>query len=291
MRKKIKLISIAFAIFQTAAAPSPKSPNDILVEAPKSAWAQIKPDNIVIAKLSDESEFIFELAENYAPVHIANIKKLIRSGWFEKASIVRVQDNYVVQWGVPEGTKLPNDIVQKPPAEYEFNKPKNFKPFPYKDVYAPQAGYLNSWPAATDNKKAWLVHCYGMIGVGRDMAPDTGTGGELYTVIGHAPRHLDRNITLAGRVIFGMENLTARPRGTETLGFYKEDYSKIGFKSVKLASDLSENERPKFEVLKTNTKTFASWLYAKANRGAPFFIKPSGAVDICNAQVPIRKVE
>lgn len=288
---KFKKLYLFCTLGFIAASPAPKSPSEIAQEAPKSAWQKIDTDNIVIAKLSDGGEFAFELAQDFAPVHIANIKKLIRAGWFEKASIVRVQDNYVVQWGVPEGTKLPPNIIEKPPAEYDFAKPKNFIPLPYKDAYAPNSGHINGWPAAANKSKAWLVHCYGMIGVGRDMAPDTGTGGELYTVIGHAPRHLDRNITLAGRVIHGMENLNARKRGTETLGFYKEGFAKTGFTSVKLASDIDEKERPNFEVLKTNTKTFAQWLHAKANRGAPFFIRPSGAVDICNAQVPIRKIE
>ena len=42
----------------------------------------------------------------------------------------------------------------------------------------------------------WLTHCYGMVGVGRDVALDSGNGGEMYVVIGHAPRHLDLNVTL-----------------------------------------------------------------------------------------------
>ena len=60
-----------------------------------------------------------------------------------------------------------------------------------------------------------------MVGVGRNYSPDTGSGAELYTVIGHAPRHLDRNIALVGRVIEGMEHLSTLPRGTGDLGFYK----------------------------------------------------------------------
>ena len=48
-----------------------------------------------------------------------------------------------------------------------------------------------------------------MVGVGRDLSPDTGTGGELYAVIGHAPRHLDRNIALVGRIVSGIEHMSA----------------------------------------------------------------------------------
>ena len=48
--------------------------------------------------------------------------------------------------------------------------------------------------------------------------PDTGTGGELYAIIGHAPRQLDRNIALVGRVVQGIEQMSSLPRGTEALG-------------------------------------------------------------------------
>ncbi len=90
-------------------------------------------------------------------------------------------------------------------AEFERPVSPGFVPLPDPDTYAPQAGFDNGFPAASDGNSQWLVHCYGMIGVGRDMAPDSGTGAELYAVTGQAPRHLDRNITLAGRVVAGMD--------------------------------------------------------------------------------------
>ena len=127
-----------------------------------------------------------------------------------------------------------------------------------------------------------------MIGVGRNNAPDTGTGESLYVVSGHAPRNLDRNLAVVGRVIKGIETLTARPRGTEALGFYKDASQQVPFVSVKLASDLPADQRPNFQVLDPNSKTFAQWLSARANRSGPFFVKPAGATDICSAQLPIR---
>ncbi len=288
----LSLIAIAFVMTTAQKAPStpnPKAPSEIIAEAPQSAWLDINADDIVVFTLKDGTSFTIELASEFAPIHSANIKKLVRAGWFDSASIVRVQDNYVVQWGRPEGTKLPEGVIANPPAEYDWRfAPRNFTPLGFRDAYASQVGYLSSWPAATNQSKAWLTHCYGMIGVGRDMAPDTGTGGELYTVIGHAPRHLDRNITLAGRILSGMENLTARPRGTEALGFYKDASQQIGFASAKMASDMPIENRPNYQVLNPKTATFKTWLHAKANRGGPFFILPARAVDICNAQAPTR---
>lgn len=139
----------------------------------------------------------------------------------------------------------------------------------------------------------WPVHCYGMVGVGRNLSPDTGTGAELYAVIGHAPRHLDRNIALVGRIVSGMEHLSSLPRGSGALGFYTEEEAdkRTPILSVRVTSDLAEEQRPRFEYLSTEGKTFARYVEARANRRDPFFIVPAGNADICNIPVPIRAVD
>ena len=138
---------------------------------------------------------------------------------------------------------------------------------------------------------AWLTHCYGSVGVGRDVAPSTGNGGELYAVIGHAPRPLDRNIANVGRVIEGMALLAARPRGTGNLGFYQVEQGEtpIPIASIRLAADMPEAERPQFEVLRSDTETFTRYVTGRANRGGTFFRVPAGGVDVCNVNVPVRR--
>src|SRR4029079_4199394 len=46
---------------------------------------------------------VIALAPAYAPNHVANIKALAREGYYDGLAIVRSQDNYVVQWGDPNG--------------------------------------------------------------------------------------------------------------------------------------------------------------------------------------------
>jgi len=142
----------------------------------------------------------------------------------------------------------------------------------------------------TKAMRAWPVHCYGMVGVGRNYSPDAGTGAELYTVIGQAPRHLDRNIALVGRVIEGMDNLSSLPRGTGPLGFYEDPAMHVRIESIRLASDLPAAEQPRFEYLDTDSMTFARYVDARANRRDPFFVVPAGGVDVCNAPVPVRRI-
>jgi peptidylprolyl isomerase len=295
MLKRFLLTGTA-ALFLIGAAPitqpgsaTKASPQEVLNAAPASAWMTVPPEDLVVMTLADGSQVNYQLAPDFAPVHVANIRQLVRSGYFNGAVILRVQDAYVVQWGRPDEDKTEaRGINPTPPAEYESGASQGFKPLPYRDAYAEHVGHIKSWPVATDGHATWLVHCYGMIGVARDVAPDTGSGTQLYTVIGHAPRHLDRNVTVVGRILGGMEFLTDRPRGTEALGFYKDDSQRIKIVSAKIAADLPPAERPSFQVLDSDSPTFDAWVKARASRSDAFFVKPAGAVDICNAQAPVR---
>jgi cyclophilin family peptidyl-prolyl cis-trans isomerase len=160
------------------------------------------------------------------------------------------------------------------------------------DAYAAAASFEQGWPVGISKEAIWPTHCYGMVGVGRNYSPDTGSGAELYTVIGHAPRHLDRNIALVGRVIEGMEHLSSLPRGSGDLGFYtaEEAAKRTPILSVRVASDLPAGEQPAFEYLSTESGTFAAYAEAIANRRDPFFITPAGGADICNIRVPVRRL-
>ena len=86
-----------------------------------------------------------------------------------------------------------------------------------------------------------------------------------------------------------MDALSARPRGTEALGFYKVRTSDIPIARIALAADLPPLQRPTYEVLDTNSAAFGRYVIARANRRDSFFVTPAGGVDICNAPVPTRK--
>lgn len=204
-----------------------------------------------------------------------------------------------VQW-VPIALMLERvgDIRRKA----QFGEPKTLPPDPgpsggppRRDDYQMIPGFFKGWPTVSLSlgQAYWPVHCYGMVGVGRNYSPDTGTGAELYTVIGHAPRHLDRNIALVGRIIGGMEHLSSLPRGSGALGFYTEEEAerRTPILSVRIAADLPADEQPQFEYLSTETETFAKYAEARANRRDPFFIWPAGGADICNIPVPVRPFE
>jgi len=277
------------------AAPAKKlpTPNDIVAAAPASAWKTIAPDDLLLMELANGGRIVIQLAPAFAPVHVANIKALARGKYWDGATVYRVQDNYVAQWGLNESNKpWPNGVTPKPPAEYTRPlKGLKITRLGSPDPYAPGAGFANGWPVAYNVKAGWadLTHCYGSVGVGRDLSPDTGTGGELYAVIGHAPRQLDRVIALVGRVVDGIDRLSTLQRGTEALGFYKNKAQYVPIASIRIASDLPAAKRPSYEVMDTTSTTFAHYLRVRANRNDDFYIRPAGGVDLCNVQVPVRK--
>ncbi|MEO5641487.1 MAG: peptidylprolyl isomerase [Sphingomicrobium sp.] len=281
------------ALAAMAPAAKPLTPPDIVAHAPASAWRQIAPDDLLVLDLKSGARIVIQLAPAFAPVHVANIRALVRSGWFVGSTIYRVQDNYVAQWGRnDDNPKFPAPVVARPPAEYQ--RPLaglRVTPFPYRDSYAPRTGFASGWPVAIDRGSATLTHCYAAVGVARDLFPDTGSGGELYAIIGQAPRQLDGNIAVVGRVIAGIEAMSSLPRGPAPMGVYKDRSSDVAIIATRLAADIPAADRPAFEAMDTASPTFAAYLGKRANRHDDFYRRPAGGVDICNAPVPVRPLK
>lgn len=274
-------------------APIPTSPQAVL-----PAPAQI-PRRVVIQLISPP----------YSQGWVANIRALAAEHWWDGLAIVRAQDNYVVQWGDPEAEnsalarRLPGMLQKMPSADYvsgrpgdcgrfaEMCPPSSLPLFTSKDIrdaYAQNTGFVAGWPVALEGARSWPVHCYGTVGVGRNVAPDTGTGAELYVVIGQAPRQLDRNIALVGRVIEGIEHLSTLPRGTAELGFYAKPEERTPILSIRSGNEVPN--LPRYEYLSTAGDAFAQYVHSRANRQDDFYVQPAGAVDVCNVPVPVRRM-
>ena len=281
-----------------AKAPPVKSMQEILDAAPASAWRTPDPDDTLYLELAS-GRVVIELAPGFAPEHVANIRTLAKEGYWDGLAVIRVQDNYVVQWGDPndddpaqKSGKPLGSAKAKLPAEFERgSEGVPFVRLPDADGWAPQVGFSDGFPAARDpaEGKAWLAHCYGMVGAGRDVAPDSSNATSLYVVTGQSPRMLDRNITVVGRVIDGIERLTVLPRGTGPLGFYEDPAQNVPIASVKLASDVPENERSHLQLLRTDSATFAELVESRRNRRDAWYHRPAGHIDLCNVPLPVRE--
>lgn len=268
---------------------------DAVKASKPSDWRPLDPDNTLYLEIP-AGRVVLELAPDFAPKHVANIKALVAEQYYDGLAITRAQDNWVVQWGDPdEKNPKPIQYAQRT-LPGEFTVPltgiKNFTRLPDGDGYAPQVGHSNGFPSARDPKSgtAWLTHCYATLGVGRDNASDSGGGTELYVVIGQSPRHLDRDITVVGRVVAGMPLLSTLPRGTAPMGFYDSPDKNVPIKAIRLAASVPLAQRANLEVMRTDSAAYQAVLEAQRHRGGPWSKVTAGHIDVCNAPIPVREV-
>ncbi len=262
-------------------------------EVPLNAdWRTPDPANLMIMQLAD-GVVVMELAADFAPQNVANIKTLVREKYFDGLAIIRSQDNYVVQWADPaeeEDEAKPIGSAAETVAP-EFQRPSDeitIATIDSRDAYADVVGFAGGFPAGSDGVHAWLTHCYGMVGVARGNATDSGNGTSLYVITGHAPRHLDRNITLAGRVLAGMELLSVLPRGTGRMGFYETADQFTSISSIRMGDEIDDEERIKLEVMRTDSEAFSDYVKSRTFRNEEWFVEPTGRIELCNINPPVR---
>jgi peptidylprolyl isomerase len=300
MRPTLLVLSLAAciaipALAVTPVTPKPRTTQELLDASQPSDWRTLDPANTLYLDLGGE-RVVIELAPAFAPEHTANIRTFAHEGYWNGLAILRSQDNFVVQWGDPAEEGQPRKSLGSAkahlPAEFERKSAGlAFHAMPDKDGWAPQVGFVDGFPAARDPEsgEAWLTHCYGAVGAGRDMAPDSSNGTELYVVDGQSPRQLDRNITVVGRVVQGMEFLSVLPRGTGPMGFYEQPGQRTPIKSIRLAADVPEAERVPLQVLRTDTPLFDAIVESRRNRHDDWYKRSSGYIDLCNIAIPTRE--
>ncbi|HVV66338.1 MAG TPA: peptidylprolyl isomerase [Rhizomicrobium sp.] len=269
-----------------------------------AAWRPVDPDNLVLIDTA-YGQTAIELAPEFAPRHVERLRALIRAHFYDGLSFYRVIDGFVAQGGAGEDTasteNKPKDPATEkawPPLRAEFERPwgkdAKFIPLGSPDLFAKQAGHVRGFPVGRDpkTKTEWIIHCPGTFAFARDNDADTATT-EFYIVIGEAPRRLDRNLTAFGRVIDGMPYLQKLERGDPAVdnGVIADKAKRDRIVGMKLASDMPEAERPRYEVMRDDTKAFAQWKAKKKNPAPGFYVRqPPPILDICLAPVPARKL-
>ena len=299
LRPTLLALALMLSPLPALAADAPakyRSAQEILADSPDSDWHAPAADNLLYMDL-DGGRVIIELAPGFAPEHAGNIRTLAREGFWNGTSIYRSQDNFVVQFGDadaddPARARPLGSARTHLPAE--FQRPARglaFTALPDRDGWAAKTGFVGYFAVASDGEHTWLAHCYGAVGAGRNNDEDSSIGAELYVVTGQSPRQLDRNITLVGRVVKGMELLSAIPRGPEPMGFYENATERTPITAIRLASAVPESERTPLQVLRTDSKTFAAATEARRNRRDGWYVRPAGHIDLCNVPLPVREAK
>jgi peptidylprolyl isomerase len=270
----------------------------------KLIWNSLDPDNTVYLQMQ-EGTIVIELNPTFAPQTVKKFKSLLEQQFYRGLSFYRVIDGFVAQAG-DESDIDGSQQAMTLKAEFEINwplKPKDkdeaqdwvplsWTPVQTDDMFAPYTGFIDGFPAARNREKAgkaWLTHCPGAVAMARNEDPDSG-GTDFYIVIGQAPRYLDRNLTVFGRVVWGMDVVQRIKRGpTLGNGIIEADLERSWIQRMRLASTLKASERQDIYVADTNSEGFKNLLEERRNRSHKFFHhKPPKVLDICQVPVPAR---
>ncbi|MCP3734329.1 peptidylprolyl isomerase [Sphingomonas sp. RP10(2022)] len=272
----------AAPLAQAAAVPSPADPV-------AADWRAVPDDELLVMTLANGRQVVIRLAPAMAPAHVGNVRTLARTRWWDGASVYRVQENWVTQWGdATEKKPLPAGVTDRPAAEFEIAAFRPAVRMAKADGYSTASGITaDGWPVATNGTQAWVTHCYGMVGVARDTLPSTGSGAELFTPIGQSARRLDRNYTVVGRIVEGMQYLSALPRSEAAMGMYATAGERVPIVSVRLASDLPAGERPHFQYRSADNPRFAAAVTRRENPEAPMV--SLGGASVCDVLPAVRR--
>lgn len=278
--------------------PSLASAQDDLV------WNLLDPENTVYLQV-EEGTVVIELNPVFAPKTVEHFKSLLEEQFYRGTSFYRVIEGFVAQGG-DESDIDGSEITKTLKAEFEIDWPmkprdkkeaKNWQPMSWTpvqedDMFAPFTGFIDGFAAARDSEKggkAWLTHCPGAVAMARNDDPDS-SATDFYIVIGQAPRYLDRNLTVFGRVVWGMDVVQRIKRGPALEnGIIEEDLDRTWIKRMRLASSLEQDERLDVWVADTNGDGFKKSLKDRRNRKHKFFHhKPPKVLDVCQVPVPAR---
>lgn len=279
----MKLKTIALALALAVVAPVP---------AHASEWRDVDGDNLVVMDTA-HGRVLIELASQFAPRHAERFRALVRSKFYDGKSFYRVIDGFVAQGGIGEGDD--KKLAEWPALKAEFDRNTgidvDFVALGSPDLFADKVGHVDGFPVGQSRKdrRMWLLHCPGALAMARDNDPDTG-GTEFYIPIGHAPRRLDRNLTVFGRVLDGMQHLQKLNRGDPKVdsGVIQDAARRDAIVKVQMAADMPTSEKPRVQVMDPTSKAFAEFKDQRRNPAPEFYKRVSPNLDICAFNAPLR---
>jgi cyclophilin family peptidyl-prolyl cis-trans isomerase len=157
--------------------------------------AYADPENTLVIETT-KGKVVIAMRPDLAPNHVAHIKKLAREGFYDGIVFHRVIDGFMAQTGDPTGTGTGSS--KYPNLKQEFNAEP---------------------------------HVRGVASMARAQNPDSANS-QFFIVFNDA-RFLDRQYTVWGKVIEGMENVDQIKRGEPV----RDPDSMV---TVKVAADIAE---------------------------------------------------
>lgn len=291
----MKALSLCAWILALASgvAAAQQSPTTAPAAVVNSSWQLLPQDNLLYLD-TDQGRIVILLAPAFAPEHVKRVKELVKAGFYDGVTFYRVIEGFVAQFGVPEhewGSR-----AKLTPMKAEFSWPVRSSD-PYllvqrPDLLAEETGFNQGFAVAREQNQEWLVHCPGVVNMARANEPDTGVA-DIAIMMGQAPRHLDKNMSAFGKVIWGQYAINRIRRGdTADGGVIGSAAARTVIKQARLGTDLAPDRQLQLEWLSTSSSEFSQSLAERRSRTHVFYQhKGNGNMDVCYPQVPVREVK
>lgn len=246
----------------------------------QDSWRALDPENTLLIE-SSKGRLILEMRPDMAPNAVERIKLLTREKVYDGLQFHRVIAGFVAQTGNPNnrdggGTSHPNLA-----PEMMFKQKLNSGEILASNSSDSVSGFLGSVPfqatPITDvvrntkgSLRAWGAHCPGVAGMGRNEARDSANS-ELYFML-DSTRRLDRDYTVFGRIVVGMDILKKIKVG-------EPPAQPDSMKSVRVLVDIPAAERPKISVM-TGAALSVEIDKVRQQKGADF--------SVCDVLIPTK---
>lgn len=283
-------VSLAAAC-QAQDAMEPELTAEEIASATSPDWRDVSPENLILVETA-HGDIAIELNPDFAPNHAAQFRQLVRDDVYNGAYFYRVIEAFVAQGGLKD-----DEAIEPYPTLINENdralSDAAFVPLGNADLFAPVVGHIDGFAVGRSEtlEKEWLLHCPGALAMARDTDPDSGST-EFYIVL-DAQRYLDRNLTVFGRVIDGMQYVQKLERGDRAVenGVIQAPATGDEILSMTVAADMAEAIRPRYQVQAVPSQAFEDAKTAKRVRDEDFFYrKPPEILDICGFEVPMQRV-
>jgi peptidylprolyl isomerase len=259
-------------------------PAAIVVSTPTSPadWRSLNPENTLILE-TDKGRVVIELRPEFAPLAVGRIKRLARTGVYDNLQFHRVIDGFIAQTGNPNNLDGSKSLEPDLPREFTFRLGAEI---PRAQLARPQGeseGFIGAQPyVAVDEVRmamspdrrvsAWGAFCAGVVAMGHEADPDGGNS--EFFIMRASTRSLDRNYSVVGRVVMGLDVVRGLTAGDPPMQPNRMIKARI-------MADLPDAQRPQIAVLNTLSPSFRALAeQVRAIKGADF--------SICDVEAPVR---
>ena len=239
------------------------------VNAPAEAWRDLDPENTLYIDL-EYGRVVLELYPEIAPLHVAQIKTLVRQRFYDGITFHRVIEGFMNQTGDPKGDGTGDSQLPDIQGEFTFRRAASMpvtlvgaRSQGGKDI---GVGFYKALPVATqpssqailtkDGKvAAFGLHCKGVTSMARTSDPNSANS--QFFLMRDIAEHLDAQYSIWGNTVLGHEHLTKIKVGSKG---ENPTFVPDVMKKVQIVADVPAAERVKVQVLKTDSPAFKNYL-------------------------------